>query len=55
MEYFIWPSRSFRDLNGGFMSFGQGLGLGMLLFVTGGVLASGYDFVYKRLIDPGGY
>lgn len=45
--------KEFRDLNGGFMKFGQGLGLGMLLFVTGGVLASGYDFVYKRLIDPG--
>lgn len=45
--------KEFRDLNGGFMKFGQGLGLGMLLFVTGGVLISVYDFVYKKLIDPG--
>jgi len=44
--------KEFRDLNGGFMKFGQGLGLGMLLFVTGGVLISVYDFVYKKLIDP---
>lgn len=45
--------KEFRDLNSGFMTFGQGLGLGMLLFVTAGILASGYDFVYKKLIDPG--
>ncbi len=45
--------REFRELNGGFMSFGQGLGLGMLLFVTGGVLAAGFDIVYKKVIDPG--
>lgn len=45
--------REFRDLNGGFMRFGQGLGLGMLLFVTGGVLAAGFDTLYKKVIDPG--
>ncbi len=45
--------REFRELNGGFMSFGQGLGLGMLLFVTGGVLFAGFDVLYKKVIDPG--
>ena len=43
--------REFKDLNGGFMSFGQGVGLGMLLFVTAGVIVGSYDFVYKQFID----
>lgn len=43
--------KEFRDLNGGFMSFGQGVGLGMLLFATAGVIAGIYDFVYKQFID----
>ncbi|MBX2952186.1 MAG: DUF4199 domain-containing protein [Leadbetterella sp.] len=45
--------REFRELNGGFMRFGQGLGLGMLLFVTAGVLGAGFDTLYKKVIDPG--
>lgn len=45
--------REYRDLNNGYMSFGQGLGLGMLLFVTGGVLFAGFDVLYKKVIDPG--
>jgi hypothetical protein len=44
--------KEFLDLNNGFMKFGQGVGLGILLFVTAGVLASAYDLVYKRVIDP---
>ena len=43
--------REFRDLNGGFMTFGQGVGLGMLLSVTAGVIAGVYDFVYKQFVD----
>ena len=44
--------KEFRDLNGGFMKFGQGIGLGLLLFVTAGVLTATYDMVYKKVIDP---
>lgn len=41
----------FRTLNGGFMKFGEGLGLGVLAFLCSAVIYSVYDFVYKNYID----
>jgi hypothetical protein len=43
--------REFKELNGGFMTFGQGFGLTMLLSVTAGVIVAVFDFVYKQFID----
>jgi hypothetical protein len=43
--------KEFKELNGGLMSYGQGVGLGILLFVTAGVIVGTYDFVYKQFID----
>jgi hypothetical protein len=42
----------FKSLNGGFMSFGQGFGLGMLTIFTGGLISIIFDFSYKKYIDP---
>lgn len=42
----------FKILNGGFMTFSQGLGVGMLTSATSGLLSMVYDFLYKKFIDP---
>lgn len=41
----------YKVLNEGFMTFGEGVGLGMLLFATATVISSLYDFIYKKFID----
>ncbi|MGQ1784034.1 MULTISPECIES: DUF4199 domain-containing protein [unclassified Saccharicrinis] len=38
--------------NGGFMKYGQGVGLGVLISLVGGVLSSAFTFVYFSFIDP---
>lgn len=45
--------REYRSLNGGFMSFGQGVGLGVLVALIGGVISSIWSYVYLSFIDPG--
>lgn len=45
-------NKEFILLNGGFMSFSQGLGLGTLVVTTGGVVGLLYDFIYKKFVDP---
>ncbi|MBK6977859.1 MAG: DUF4199 domain-containing protein [Cytophagaceae bacterium] len=42
----------YKSLNGGFMTFGQGFGLGMLTIFTGGLISIIFDFSYKKYIDP---
>lgn len=43
--------KEFRSLNNDEITFGQGFGLGMLLFFTCSIIYSVYDFVYKSFID----
>ena len=47
----VLAQRDFRTRNGGFMSYGEGLGIGALLSLISGLLGSTFSFVY-RLIDP---
>lgn len=47
----VLAQRDFRTRNGGFMSYGEGVGIGALLSLVSGVLSSAFSFVY-RLIDP---
>ncbi|HLO43452.1 MAG TPA: DUF4199 domain-containing protein [Leadbetterella sp.] len=42
----------FKSLNGGFMTFKEGLGLGTLTITTGGLLSVIFDSFYKKIIDP---
>lgn len=44
-------NQEFISLNGGYMSFKEGLGLGTLTVTTGGILGLAYDMVYKKFID----
>jgi uncharacterized membrane protein len=42
----------YKLLNNGFISYGEGLGLGTLTAATGGIIGVVYDFIYKKYIDP---
>ncbi|UFH57481.1 DUF4199 domain-containing protein [Spirosoma sp. KNUC1025] len=45
--------REFRTLNGGYMSYGQGLGLGTLTAAVSGLLSSMFSVFYMTIIDTG--
>lgn len=49
--YFGLNSRR-NDTLGGYMSYGQGLGTGMLIVLAGSAIASLYQFVFLTFIDP---
>ncbi len=42
----------YKTLNAGFMTFKEGLGLGMLTVTTGGILSVLFDTFYRKYIDP---
>lgn len=42
----------YKTLNSGFMTFKEGLGLGMLTITTGGILSVLFDNFYRQYIDP---
>ena len=41
-----------RTQDGGFMSYGQGLGIGTLLSGVGGFLSGTYNYIYNEFVDP---
>lgn len=41
----------YKKLNGGFMSYGEGLGLGTLTVATSSLVSILYDTIYKKFID----
>ncbi|MDI9858925.1 DUF4199 domain-containing protein [Flectobacillus roseus] len=43
---------AYKKENNGFMSYGQGLGIGALMAAVSGLLSSAYSFVYMKFIDP---
>jgi hypothetical protein len=42
---------AFKKLNGGFMSYGEGLGIGTILSLVSGVISTLFNYVYKTFID----
>lgn len=44
--------KAFKQQNGGFMSYGQGLGIGTILAVVSGLLSAIFSYVYITFIDP---
>lgn len=44
--------KAFRQFNAGFMSYGQGLGIGVLLTLISGILGSIFNYVYRTFVDP---
>ncbi|HEX9958313.1 MAG TPA: DUF4199 domain-containing protein [Fibrella sp.] len=45
--------REFRTLNGGYLTIGDGVGLGALLSAISGIISSAYSVLYTTIIDPG--
>ncbi|AXE17421.1 DUF4199 domain-containing protein [Runella rosea] len=43
--------KEYRTLNGGFMTYGQGLGIGTLMSAVGGFISAVYSYIYNEFID----
>ncbi|RZJ94477.1 MAG: DUF4199 domain-containing protein [Hymenobacter sp.] len=48
----VLAQRDFRVKNAGFMSYGEGVGIGALLSLLNGLLSSVFSYVYREFIDP---
>lgn len=48
----VMAMKDSKGLNGGFMSYGQGLGIGAMLGGVAGLIGGLYSFVYLKFIDP---
>ncbi|RZJ94444.1 MAG: DUF4199 domain-containing protein [Hymenobacter sp.] len=48
----MMAQKAFRQANGEFMSYGQGLGVGMMLAAVSSVLSAIFSYVYVAFIDP---
>ncbi|HET9503902.1 MAG TPA: DUF4199 domain-containing protein [Hymenobacter sp.] len=44
--------QAFKKLNGAFMSYGQGLGVGMVVAGVSAVLSAAFSYIYVTFIDP---
>lgn len=44
--------RDFKSQNSGFMSYGQGLGIGTMLCAISGLLSGAFSYLYMTVIDP---
>jgi hypothetical protein len=54
LAFVIWAMINFRDKqNGGFLSFKEGVGLGFMTFLIGGIVSSIFTFVLFKFIEPG--
>ncbi|CCH57280.1 hypothetical protein BN8_06691 [Fibrisoma limi BUZ 3] len=49
----VLAMREFRTANGGYMTYGEGVGLGALASAIAGVLSSAFSVFYMTVIDPG--
>lgn len=48
----VLAQRQFRAQNGGYMSYGEGMSIGVLLSAVSGVLTSLFGYAYRTFIDP---
>lgn len=44
--------RDYKARNNGFMSYGQGLGIGVILSAMSGLLTGAFNYAYRTFIDP---
>jgi hypothetical protein len=44
--------KEFRKLNGGYLTYGQGLGLGLMVSIIAGLLSGLFSMFYIQFIDP---
>ena len=47
----VMAHKAFKEGGDGFMTIGQGLGIGMLITLVGSVLSSIFSFIYLKFID----
>ena len=47
----VFAMKEFREDNGGFMSYSQGLGIGTMLSAISGFVAATYGYIYNEFID----
>ena len=52
IAFLILSMRDFRSLNGGYMSYSEGLGVGSLVSAVGGLLSAAFITFYNVVIDP---
>ena len=48
----VMAHNAFKQANGGFMSYSQGLGIGAIMGGVSGVLTTAFNFLYMTFIDP---
>ncbi|MDB5233844.1 MAG: hypothetical protein JWR44_837 [Hymenobacter sp.] len=48
----VMAMRQFKENNHGFMSFGQGVGIGVVLSAVVGALSAIFTYLYMNVIDP---
>jgi len=48
----VLAQREFKQRDGGFMSYGEGLGVGVVVSAIAGVLSAVFTYVYMTVIDP---
>lgn len=48
----VLAHKSFKQLNRGFMSYGQGLGIGTILSAVAGAISGLFSYLYINFIDP---
>ena len=48
----VLAHKFFKQQNGGFLSYGQGLSIGTILSVVVGVISAAFSYIYIRLVDP---
>jgi hypothetical protein len=49
----VMAHTQFKQANNGFMEYSQGLGIGTLMGMVGGLLNTAFNYVYMTFIDPG--
>lgn len=49
----VLAHKQYKQANSGFMSYGEGLGIGVIVSAVSGVLGGIFSYIYLTFIDPG--
>jgi hypothetical protein len=49
----VMAHNAYKQANGGFMNYAEGLGIGALMSVVSGVLSTAFSYVYMTFVDEG--
>ena len=48
----VLAHKQFKQLNGGFMSYGEGVGIGAIMSAVSGIIGGLFTYIYFTFIDP---